>query len=123
MHFLSEVGHWLTASAHWHGTSGIPHRLGEHMAMAAAAVVTSLVIGLPIGLVLGHIGRGGTLAINISNVGRAIPSLALLVIGVQVFGIGGKPAYIALVALAVPPIVTNSYTGIRQVDPDVREAA
>ena len=58
-----------------------------------------------------------------SNIGRAIPSLALLVLGVQLFGIGAKPAFLALVALAIPPIVTNSYTGVRQVDQDVREAA
>jgi osmoprotectant transport system permease protein len=91
--------------------------------MSLAAVVTALVIGLPVGLILGHIGRGGTVAINISNVGRAIPSFALLVLGVQLFGIGAKPAFLALVALAVPPVVTNAYTGIRQVDRDVREAA
>lgn len=123
MHFLADVGRWLTTGAHWHGTTGIPHRLTEHLVMSLAAVVTAVVIGLPVGLILGHVGRGGTAAINVSNVGRAIPSLALLVLGVQVFGIGAKPAYLALVALAVPPILTNSYTGIRQVDPDVREAA
>src|SRR5213075_2732728 len=79
--------------------------------------------GLPVGLILGHTGKGAAIAINVSNIGRAIPSLALLVLGVQLFGIGAKPAFLALVALAIPPIVTNSYTGIREVDADVREAA
>jgi osmoprotectant transport system permease protein len=121
--FLHRVLDWFTTSAHWHGASGIPHRVSEHVVMSLAAVVTALVIGLPVGLILGHIGKGGIVAINISNIGRAIPSFALLVLGVQLFGIGAKPAFIALVALAVPPIVTNSYTGIREVDPDIKEAA
>src|SRR4051794_17373684 len=123
MHFLHQVGNWFADSAHWRGTGGIPHRLSEHLTMSAAAVVVAILIGLPIGLILGHTGRGGTLAINVSNIGRAIPSFAMLVLGVQLFGIGAKPAFIALVALAMPPIVTNAYIGIREVDQDVREAA
>jgi osmoprotectant transport system permease protein len=121
--FLSRVVDWFTTSAHWYGDHGIIHRLAEHLSMSAAATLTAVVIALPIGLVLGHTGRGGLLAVNLSNVGRAIPSFALLVLGVQLFGIGAKPAYIALVALGIPPIVTNAYTGIRQVDRDVVEAA
>lgn len=121
--FLSDVAAWFTTSAHWQGDHGIVHRLGEHLAMSLAATLTAVVIGLPIGLILGHTGRGALLAVNVSNIGRAIPSFALLVLGVQLFGIGARPAFIALVALAIPPIVTNAYTGIRQVDPDVIEAA
>ena len=74
-------------------------------------------------------GRGGTLAINVANVGRAVPSFALLVLGFQLlgrhllFGLGALPAYFALVALAIPPMVTNTFVGMREVDPDVREAA
>src|SRR4051812_32862589 len=113
--FLGRVADWSTDPAHWHGTAGIPNRLSEHMVMSLAAVVTAIVIALPIGLILGHTGRGGTLAINVSNIGRAIPSFAMLVLGVQLFGIGAKPAFIALVALAMPPIVTNAYIGIREV--------
>ena len=123
MHFLSQVAHWFTTSANWHGQDGVPHRLSEHLLMSAAAVLTAVLIGLPIGLILGHTGKGAAIAINVSNIGRAIPSLALLVLGVQLFGIGAKPAFLALVALAIPPIVTNAYTGIREVDADVREAA
>lgn len=123
MDFLGDVLAWFTTAAHWRGDGGIVHRLAEHMGMSAAATLTALAIALPVGLVLGHTGRAGLLAVNVSNVGRAIPSFALLVFGAQVFGIGAKPAYLALVALAIPPIVTNSYTGIRQVDRDVVEAA
>lgn len=120
--FLSDVGAWF-ASGHWQGDDGIVHRLVEHVVMSGAATLTAVVIALPIGLVLGHTGRGALLAVNVSNVGRAIPSFAVLVLGVQLFGIGAPPAYLALVALAIPPIVTNTYTGVRQVDPDVTEAA
>lgn len=121
--FLRRVGHWFVTSAHWRGIDGVPHRVFEHLVMSGAAVAVALVIAVPVGLYLGHTGRGGLLAINVSNVGRAIPSFALLVIGVQLFGIGAEPAFVALFALALPPMLTNTYVAIRQVDPDVREAA
>jgi osmoprotectant transport system permease protein len=121
--FLSRVADWFTTASHWQGDHGIVHRLAEHLSMSGAATLAAIVIALPVGLLLGHTGRGAFLAVNVSNIGRAIPSFALLVLGVQLFGIGAKPAFIALVALAVPPIVTNAYTGVRQVDPDVVEAA
>lgn len=121
--FLGDVVAWFTTSANWQGDRGIVHRMGEHLAMSGAATLTALAVALPLGLVLGHTGRGGLLAVNVSNVGRAIPSFALLVFGAQLFGIGAKPAYVALVALAIPPIVTNAYTGVRQVDRDMVEAA
>jgi osmoprotectant transport system permease protein len=123
LRFLGDVAGWFTTAANWHGDDGIVHRVAEHLGMSGAATLTAVLLAVPIGLVLGHTGRGGLLAVNLSNIGRAIPSFALLVFGVQLFGIGAKPAYIALVALAIPPIVTNAYTGIRQVDPDVVEAA
>jgi osmoprotectant transport system permease protein len=93
------------------------------MAMSGASVLVAAAVALPLGIWLGHTGRGGALAINVSNVGRAIPSFAILVIAAQVVGIGWKPAFAALVALAVPPMVTNAYVGMREVDPEVRESA
>jgi len=126
---VTQVASWLGDGAHWQGDGGIPHRLVEHLLMSGAAVLTAVAIALPPSLWLGHTGRGGTAAVNVSNAGRAIPSFALLVLGFQLFGrhqlfgLGAIPTYLTLVALAVPPIVTNSYTGIRQVDPDAREAA
>src|SRR4051812_26409148 len=125
----ANVYRWFTDAAHWHGSGGIPHRMVEHVIMSGAAVATAILLAVPAALWLGHVGKGGTLAVNISNAGRAVPSFALLIIGFQVlghhllFGLGAIPTYIALVALAVPPMVTNTYTGIREVDPDVREAA
>jgi osmoprotectant transport system permease protein len=123
MDFLLQVVRWFADPVHWQGDFGIPNRLLEHVGMSAAATLASAAVALPVGVLLGHRGRGGTLAINVSNVGRAVPSFAVLVFALELFGIGAAPAFIALVALGVPPIVTNSYVGLREVDPDVREAA
>ncbi len=129
MHFLGDVIGWLTTASHYRGDSGIPHRMFEHVAMSAGAVLISLVIALPIGLGLGHRGKGGTVAINASNVGRALPSFGVLVLFASLFGLrgwpgfGARPALIALVLLGIPPIVTNAYVGMRGVDADVRDAA
>lgn len=123
MDFLAEVADFFSNPANYRGAEGIVHRIVEHMAMSAAAVATAMVVALPVGLVLGHTGRGGPLAINISNLGRAVPSFAIIVLMASIVGIGARPAYIALVALAIPPMVTNTYTAIRGVDPEVRESA
>jgi osmoprotectant transport system permease protein len=123
MSFLGEVLRWFANPAHWHGANGIPTRLEEHVVMSLVATVVAALIALPIGLLLGHYGVGGGLAINISNIGRALPSFAILVLLVQLVGIGAIPAFIALVALAIPPIVTNSFVGMRDVDPELRDAA
>lgn len=123
MSVLADVGRWFLDPAHWHGTGGIPTRVGEHLQMSVAATLFATLVALPIGLTLGHFGRAGTLAINVSNVGRALPSFAILVLAVQVVGIGAAPAFLALFALAVPPIVTNAYVGMRDVDPELRDSA
>jgi osmoprotectant transport system permease protein len=123
MHFLRQVIDWFFTASHWQGSAGIPHRVLVHMAMSAAAVAAAIVVALPIALWLGHVGRGGYAAISLANIGRAVPSFALLVIGFEIFGLGSKPVFLALFALSVPPIVTNTYVAIRQVDPDIKEAA
>jgi osmoprotectant transport system permease protein len=114
---------WLTDPAHWQGIDGIPTRLGEHLHLSIESVVLGASIALPVGIVLGHYGRFGNLAINISNAGRAVPSFGLLVIAFQVFGLGDGPIILALTALAIPPMVTNSYVALRVVDADIKEAA
>ncbi|MEO6712087.1 MAG: ABC transporter permease [Mycobacteriales bacterium] len=124
MNFWRDVINWFTDPEHWSGTDGVPHRLWEHLQLSAVAVLLAMLIALPIALILGHLGRGGFLAVNTANIGRAIPSFAILVIAQQItHEIGTKPAMVALVALAVPPIVTNTYVGVRAVDADVRESA
>jgi osmoprotectant transport system permease protein len=121
--FLIQVVHWFANPAHWHGPDGIPNRVGEHVLMSVVATLAAIAIALPIGLVLGHYGRGGGIAINISNIGRAIPSFALLVLFLQLTGLGAIPAFLALVVLAIPPIVTNGYVGMRNVDQGLLDAA
>ncbi len=123
MDFLRDVVAWFTTASHWSGNAGAVHRLVEHVAMSAATMLVAAVLALPVGIWLGHTGRGGGIAINAANVGRAIPSFAILVIAAQVVGIGWRPAFLALVALAIPPMVTNAYVGMQAVDSDVRESA
>lgn len=123
MNFLFRVGHWFATASHWRGSDGIPHRVSQHLAISAVSVAAALVVALPVALWLGHLGKGGFAAISVANAGRAIPSFGLLVIGFEVFGLGAIPVFLALFALSVPPVVTNTYTAIRGVDPDVKEAA
>lgn len=122
---ITEVIRWFGDGAHWQGQAGIPTRLAQHVVISAEAMLVAAVVGLPIALVLGHLGRGGFLAVNVSNIGRAVPSFAILVLAAQVpaIGVGNGAALVALIALALPPIVTNAYVGMTTVDPDVREAA
>ncbi|MCU1449943.1 MAG: Glycine betaine transport system permease protein [Acidimicrobiales bacterium] len=123
MNFLGDVVSWFTDSAHWQGTNGIPHRVEEHVVMSVAVVVAALLVALPPSILLGHLRRFGALAVNVSNVGRAIPSFAILVFAAQVVGIGAEPAFIALFVLAVPPLVTNAYVAMAGVPTEVRESA
>ena len=123
MGFLVSVWQWFADPAHWSGTNGIPQRLIEHVQLSAESVAIGALIALPIGIALGHYGRFGNLAINISNVGRALPSFGILVIAFQVFGLGDFPIVLSLTALAIPPMLTNSYVALREVDPDVKDAA
>jgi osmoprotectant transport system permease protein len=123
MSIVVKVVQWFADPAHWSGSDGIPTRLVEHLQLSAESVLIGAVIALPIGIVLGHYGRFGNVAMNISNVGRAIPTFALLVLSFQIFGLGDTPIIISLTALAIPPMVTNTYVALREVDPDIKEAA
>ncbi|MFD9636014.1 ABC transporter permease [Streptomyces violascens] len=125
MNTLSDAWSWLTSAAHWSGENGIWHRLGEHLWLTALCLVLSCLIALPVALVLGHLGRGGTLAVNISNVGRAVPTFAILVLLLltPLGKYGEGPTIVALILFAVPPLLTNAYVGMREVDRDVVRAA
>jgi osmoprotectant transport system permease protein len=94
-----------------------------HLGIAALAMAVAIALALPLGILLGHRHAGSFLAINISNVFRALPSLALIAISLALFGLSLVNVEIALVALAVPPILTNAYTAVDGVDPDAVEAA
>ncbi|MEO8639704.1 MAG: ABC transporter permease [Chloroflexota bacterium] len=130
MDFLGQVLAWYTDPANWTGNDAIPLRLWQHLSLSVASLAVGIAIALPIGLYIGHTGRGARFAVAVSNIGRAVPSLGWLGIAYPIStglfqraGIGFLPAFIGLVALAIPPIVTNTYAGLRGVDDELREAA
>jgi osmoprotectant transport system permease protein len=94
-----------------------------HLWISAVAVVLACLVSIPVGLYLGHIGKGEFLAISISNIGRAVPSLALLAFFIAYIGLGATNIIAVLFLLAVPPILTNTYVGTRQVDRNTVDAA
>ena len=129
---VADVVEWFTTNEHWRGATGVPQRMVEHVLMSTAATLAAVLIGVPLGVALGH-RRGrqwvsATVA-TLTNLARAVPSYGVLVLFALAFGLSGwpgfgaRPALVALFVLAVPPIVTNSYVGVRDVDADVREAA
>jgi osmoprotectant transport system permease protein len=95
----------------------------EHLLVSGAALAIALALALPLGIWLGHLHRGSFVAINVANVGRALPSLAVIAIGIAFLGVGFTNIAVALVVLAVPPILTNAYVAVDGVEPDVVEAA
>jgi osmoprotectant transport system permease protein len=109
--------------ANWSGPSGIPARLLEHFGYTFLAFVLTVLLALPLGLWTGHTGRGGILMTLLANAARALPTYGLLVLLVVLYGIGLVPILVPLVALAVPPVLLNSYEGIRGVDPALTDAA
>ncbi|MEU9861116.1 ABC transporter permease subunit [Streptomyces sp. NPDC047971] len=125
MNTLSATWEWLTSGANWSGDNGVRNRLVEHLVLTVVCLALSCVIALPVALVLGHLGKGGALAVNLSNVGRAVPTFAVLVLLLlsPVGAYGDWPTIIALVLFAVPPLLTNAYVGMRGVDADVVRAA
>ena len=130
MELFGEAIAWLTTAENWTDPrNGILLRLWEHLSLSVVALVAATVIALPIGLWIGHTGRGAGGVIAVANIGRAVPSvgwlgivfpITLLALGRA--GIGFVPAVIALTALGIPPIVTNTYAGMREVDADLVEA-
>lgn len=125
MNAITGAYDWLTTGANWQGEKGVWHRLAEHLYFSGVCLAVACLIALPLALWLGHIGKGGALAVNISNVGRAVPTLALLILlTLTPLGEhGDAPTLIALVLFAVPPLLTNAYLGMREVDRAVVEAA
>jgi osmoprotectant transport system permease protein len=133
MTVLTDMWAYLSDPANWTGSDGILALMAEQLLLTFTALLMAMVLGLPLALWLGHLGRGGFLAINISNIGRAVPTFALLALlvvapwpGTDSFGPYGRAGLATLIALtlfALPPIITNSYVAMREVAPDVREAA
>lgn len=133
MTVIGDAWTYLTTGANWQGSEGLWALLVQQLLLTVTALAIALVIGLPLALWLGHIGRGGWLAINLSAIGRAVPVFALLGLlvianwpGTRTFGPYGRAGLATLIALALfalPPIVTNAYVGMREVDREVVRAA
>jgi len=127
---IGRIFAWLAEGAHWQGSDGILARLIEHLAYSLVAVVIAALIAIPLGLFIGHTGRGRFLVVNLTGAARAIPSLGLLFLAVLWLGpkFSGDIAFLApaglvLVVLAIPPILSGAYAGVEGVDPQARDAA
>jgi osmoprotectant transport system permease protein len=116
---------YLFDGANWHltGDASIPERLGEHIVYTVVSVLISAAIALPLGLLIGHTNRGAIIAIGLGNLGRSLPTFGLVLLLVVTFGVYKWPVFLALVVLAVPPILAQTYAGIRSVDPAAVDAA
>ncbi|GAA5196940.1 hypothetical protein GCM10023322_67020 [Rugosimonospora acidiphila] len=126
MNYINQAVVWLNDPLNWTNPgTGIFTLLEQHLRITGAAVLLGCLVAWPLGLWLGHTGRGGGVVVVVSNVTLAIPTLALLSILplIRAIGIGELPVIIALAVFAVPPLLANAYTGLRSVDPEVREAA
>jgi osmoprotectant transport system permease protein len=131
MSLLVDTLRWFADPAHYQGSDAVQTRVLEHVELAGFSLLVAALIAVPIGLYLGHTGRFAFIALNIANIGRAFPSLALLGLAIPVAsflfgiqnGLGFWPTFLALVPLAIPPMLTNAYVGTRAVDRDVIESA
>jgi osmoprotectant transport system permease protein len=123
MNALQSAWAWLTQAQQWHGADGIPGRLIQHLEYTGIAVALAALIALPLGLLIGHTGRGGFVVVTLANFGRALPTLGLVVLAFLVSNGSSAAVFVALVVLAIPPILVNTYEGILGVDRDVKDAA
>lgn len=123
MDTLSEAFRWLNDPLNWTGRQGVLALAGTHLAISAAAVGLALLVALPLGLWLGHRGRGATLGVVVANTTRALPTLALLTLLAASGLFGNVATALACAVFAVPPVLANAVTGVGGVDPDVRDAA
>lgn len=129
MNLVTETIAWLTDPANYAGAGGIPNRLFEHIVLSLVSLLIGAAIALPIGLWIGHTRRGVAFAINLANLGRALPSLAVVGIVLPItaafdpdLGFKVYPVIVAMVLLAIPPILVNTHVGISGVDPELVEA-
>lgn len=124
MTLLQETIAWLTDPANWSGDEGIPALTLQHIRISVLALLIAMALAMPLAIVLGHLRRGGSLATSIGNVGRAIPTLGVLIMfAVGPLGVSEAAVVLALVVFAVPPLLTNTYIAVRDVDDELRDAA
>ncbi|HET6951945.1 MAG TPA: ABC transporter permease [Acidimicrobiales bacterium] len=125
---IRQMRDYLSSDAAWSGRNGLPALTWAHVQISLVAVLLASAVGIPGGVLLGHVRRGAFLAVSVVNIGRAIPSYAVMALLLPFalrygFGLGFWPTIAALVLLAIPPIFTNTYTGVRGVPEDAIEAA
>lgn len=123
MSVISAAMRWFTESAHWSGPDGIPNRVLEHVEYTGLTVAIAAAIAIPLGLWIGHTGRFRSTAVVITGAVRSLPTLGLLTWMVLLLGIGLTAPIIALVALAVPPLLAGAYSGLEAVDRETIDAA
>ncbi len=131
MDFLGDVAAWFADPANWTGPRGLLMRTWQHVSISTIGTAIAIVVALPLAVVLGHVRRGGILAVSAVNIGRAIPSFGIvgvmfpitLSIAVLASPLGFWATLIALILLAMPPMFVNGYTAVREVDPALIEAA
>ncbi|MBN6034472.1 ABC transporter permease [Amycolatopsis sp. 195334CR] len=120
---MNEIFSWFGDPANWQGVDGVPNRLAEHVGYVLLALVIALVIAVPLGLFVGHTGRGAVVLVAGSNSIRALPTLGLVTFLFLLFTVEGPATTIALVVLAIPPILAGTYAGLQATDHGVVDAA
>lgn len=128
MEVLRAFVEWVGDPSNWQGARGVPARVWEHTEISLVAVAIALAIALPVGMWIGHSRKGEFLVVSVANIGRALPSFAILALALPFtirlgLGLGFWPTVVALVLLGIPPILTNAHVGVTAVDRDVVEAA
>ena len=123
MSFFSFAWNWLKQPQQWHGSEGIPIRILEQLYFTGLALVIAALIAIPLGVLIGHTGRGAVLVVNVANAWRAIPTLGLLVLLAIWIGFSVLAWLVPLVVLGIPPILVNVYEGVGGVDPELKDAA
>jgi osmoprotectant transport system permease protein len=127
---MTDLVNWFLTPEHIVGAGGVVQRVIEHLILSLAAIATATAIGLPVGLYIGHTKRFANVAINVANIGRALPSYALVVMILPIsltlspeYGLDPIPTFVAMSLLAIPPILVGAYAGLRAVDRDLVEAS
>jgi osmoprotectant transport system permease protein len=121
--FFSYAWDWVTTSANWHGSDSIPQQLVAHLGYSGLPLLIAALIAIPLGVLIGHTGRGSVAVITIANASRAIPTLGLLTLIAVYFELSIWAWLVPLIVLAIPPILVNVYEGVAGVDPGLKDAA
>lgn len=123
MSFFSFAWNWVTQASNWHGSGNIPQQVLAHLGYSGLPLLIAALIAIPLGVMIGHTGRGAVAVVNVANAWRAIPTLGLLILLAVLLGFSFFTWLLPLVVLAIPPILVNVYEGVAGVDPGVKDAA